>query len=657
MQTELPRSRTPAPGAADGRAVRLLLINPRFTESFWTFKWVLDQIMPGKRAMNPPLGLATLAALCPPHWAVSIVDENVESVPLAPEADVVGVCGMAVQAARQAELLAYFRGRGYRTVAGGSYASLCPEKLESLADTVVAGEAEYVWPHFCRDLEAGEPKPLYVERGVVSLHDSPVPRFDLLRIERYHSASMQFSRGCPYRCEFCDIIEMFGRQPRYKRPEQIGRELDVLRALGVRRVFFVDDNLIGNKAAAKALLRFLVDYQREHDWSFAFGTEASINLSQDSELLGLFRAAGFEWVFVGIESPDAESLRETQKVQNLREDVLDSVRRIYASGIDVLGGFIVGFDNDTLETFERQRRFVMASGIQAAMIGLLKALPRTQLWRRLEAEGRLIPEVDASDNCKLGTNFLPKRMAEAEMLAAYRDLYAQLLDDGAIAARIRAKLAFLAPPARRSQHFGREGVLMLARLVMRGIAPGGPRRWAHFLRSLPWSDPRQVVNAVEDWMVGLSMRAYAERHLQAHAEHRLAAAERLRQAIDRRLARHLRDGKVSLSIESLAGRLPRVHIALHDWPDRRFFKQAARQCERLLRRTSSTVTLRIQAYRLAERRHLDAMLERLARYGDQVSIVVHEALRAEVNVDSSRFHLALHPVCEPAQHGSPRPMP
>jgi len=626
---------------ADRRPVRLLLINPRFSESFWTFRWVLDEIMPGKRAMNPPLGLATLAALCPSGWEVTLVDENVESVPLLPETDIVGICGMAVQFGRQSELLAYYRAKGYFTVAGGSYASLCPEKLEALADTVVSGEAEYVWPRFCRDFEAGAPQPLYAEKGVVSLEDSPTPRFGLLRLDRYHSAAVQFSRGCPYRCEFCDIIEMFGRKPRFKQPEQIGRELDVLRAHGIRRVFFVDDNLIGNKAAAKALLRYLIDYQRRHRWYFSLGTEASINLAQDAELLTLFREAGFEWVFIGIESPDADTLRETQKVQNLREDLLDSVRRIYANGIDVLAGFIVGFDNDTLDTFERQRRFVMASGIQTAMVGLLKALPRTQLWRRLEAEGRLVPDVDASDNCKLGTNFVPKRMSEAEMLTAYRRLYSQLHEDRAIADRIRAKLAFLSSPARPSPYYGRDGVLMLWRLLRRGILPGGPPRWAQFARSLPWTAPGKVAQAVEDWMVGLSMRAYAERHLHAEDQKRVAHAGRLREAIDRALARYRAEGTVSVWTESLAGRMPQLHIALNDWPDRRFFQRAARQCERLLRRTSSTVTLRIEVFRAAERRHLDRMLRRLCRYGDRVSIVVHERLRGLVDIDSSRFHLVL----------------
>ena len=249
--------------------------------------------------------------------------------------------------------------------------------------------------------------------------------------------TLQFSRGCPFRCEFCDIIVMFGRRPRTKPLEQVGRELDLLREHGVSNVFFVDDNLIGDKPAAKKLLGFLAEYQEQHDYRFRFGTEASLNMAQDDELLGLFRQAHFEWVFIGIESPDIESLKETKKYQNTRQDMLSAVRHVYSYGIDVLGGFIVGFDHDTLETFDKQYEFVTQSGIQAAMIGLLTAAPKTPLYERLEKEGRLIPDANDSDNTKLSTNIIPKQMAYDEMIASYRDLYGRLLSDRGIATRIR----------------------------------------------------------------------------------------------------------------------------------------------------------------------------------------------------------------------------
>jgi len=491
--------------------MRLLLINPRFPESFWSFRFAMNEIVPGKRALTPPLGLVTLAALCPPHWEVMIVDENVEPLPLDPAADLVGVCGMGVQFSRQSELLAHYRSRGYRTVAGGSYASLCPEKYAQLADTAVAGEAEYIWPAFCRDFEAGSPKPLYQETGTVALTDSPTPRFDLLKLHLYNTASLQFSRGCPYLCDFCDIIVMFGRRPRVKSVEQIGRELDALRAQAARQVFFVDDNLIGNRAQAKALLRFLAHYQRRHDYQFSFGTEASLNLAQDDELMRLMREANFAWVFIGIETPDEEALKRMRKTQNMGIDILGALRRIYVHGIDVLGGFIVGFDSDTLETFERQHRFIVASGIQAAMVGLLTALSRTPLYERLKQEGRLIERADDTDNTRLGTNIVPKSMGYDEMVAGYQRLYRRLLTDRGIATRIRNKLRWMRAPVYRSEYPTMDKLRILLRLLVKGILPGGPGRWIAFLGTLPWHSPRSVPTVIADWITGLSMRAYVQR--------------------------------------------------------------------------------------------------------------------------------------------------
>ena len=495
--------------------MRLLLINPKYPESFWSFKWAITEILPNKKATNPPLGLATLAALCPPDWEITIVDENVEPLPLVPEADMIGVCGMGVQFPRQRELLERYRNLGYYTVAGGSYASLCPEKYERLADTVVAGEAEYIWKEFCADHAAGTPKALYRETRVVSLADSPVPRFDLLKLDRYTTITLQFSRGCPYMCEFCDIIVMFGRKPRCKSPGQVGRELDALRALGVTSVFFVDDNLIGNKPLAKDLLRFIAQYQARHGNPFRFGTEVSLNLAHDAELLALFRDAGFAWVFIGIETADEASLKETRKMQNTGHDILGSVRRIYAHGMDVLAGFIVGFDNDTLTTFDQQHRFIMRSGIQAAMVGMLTALPRTPLYLRLEREGRLMPEADHTNNTGACTNIIPKRMGYAEMVAAYKTLYARLLTDRGIADRIRNKMRYMATPVYRGEYSLPQQIAILWRLAIKGVLPGGIPRIVHFCRTLPVLAPRKLPLVVLDWIAGLAMRDYVERHLLA----------------------------------------------------------------------------------------------------------------------------------------------
>ncbi len=616
--------------------MRLLLINPRCTESFWSFRFALAEIVRSKRALNPPLGLATLAALTPSHWQVDIIDENVEPLPLAPEADIVGVCGMGVQFARQRELLAYYRGRGHHVVAGGSYASLCPQKYAALADTVIAGEAEYLWPAFCSDFETGTVRPLYRESGTVDLADSPTPRFDLLRLDRYNTASLQFSRGCPYRCDFCDVIVMFGRRPRVKSLEQIGRELDALRAQRARQVFFVDDNLIGNRAQAKALLRFLAEYQQRHRWRFGFGTEASINLASDDELLALMRAANFGWVFVGIETPDEATLRASGKTQNTRTDLLAALHRIYAHGIDVLAGFIVGFDTDTAETFERQRRFVMASGIQAAMIGLLTALPRTPLYQRLQREGRLLDDADDGDNTRLGTNFAPRLMSSAALVAGYRQLYRELLTDRGIAERIRTKLAWLRAPVYRGEHTVGQRLRIVARLLVRGIAPGGPRRWAAFVSTLPLA-PRRWPLVVSDWITGLSMRAYVQRRF-GDAAAAVAAIDRRVAALRRALARDLQSGAVRL-----AGMQGRIELALARGGelDARFFRRLAPRLERLLRRTPATLTLRIDQLQARHVAALERLLARLARHGDRVSLVIHETLRELVRVDSSVFDLVL----------------
>jgi radical SAM superfamily enzyme YgiQ (UPF0313 family) len=587
--------------------VRLLLINPKYPESFWSFSWAVREVLPGKRAINPPLGLATLAALCPDDWQVTIVDENVESVPLAPEADLIGVCGMGVQFARQVELLGYYRSKGYLTIAGGSYTSLCPERYADVADVVVAGEAENIWKQFCRDYLAGAHAKLYRETGAVAIEDSPTPRFDLLHLDRYTTATLQFSRGCPYMCEFCDIIVMFGRKPRCKSMAQIERELDALRAAGAHSAFFVDDNLIGNKPAAKRLIASLKAYQQQHGYPFRFGTEVSLNFAQDDELLQGFRDAGFVWVFIGIETPDEESLKETRKMQNTKQDILASVRRIYSYGIDVLAGFIIGFDNDTRETFEKQRRFIMQSGIQAAMVGLLTALPRTPLYERLKREGRLLERASASDNTSIGTNVMPKNMSYEEMVERYRALYRELLGDGAIAERIRNKMACMTRPVYHGEYSRCEQLLILWRLLVKGLLPGGLKRVFHFAHTLPLLHPAKFPLVVVDWIAGLAMREYVERRL-------------LPQETKPR---------------------PHVSISLRLPVGRRFFRRTARQLEHLLADSSSTLTLKIEKFAERERAHLERFLQRLARYGDRVWIVLDESVRSVVRIDSSVFNLVL----------------
>lgn len=497
---------------------RLLLVNPRFSPSFWSFGWIYSRVLRKLRYPVAPLGLASVAALTPEHWDVTIVDENVEEIDWDEPADVVGVAGMTPQYARQRQILERFRAQGRYVVAGGNHASLVPETLEGVADTVVAGEAEYIWPEFCRDFEAGVPRPRYRETGDVRLEDCPVPRFDLLKLDRYPLAAIQFSRGCPFRCEFCDIIVVFGRKPRTKTPEQIAAELDALRAQGARNVFFVDDNLIGHKPKAKELLRFLVEYQREGGHAFHFGTEVSVNVAEDPELLRLLRDANFGWIFTGIESPNEASLKETLKLQNTRGSLLEAVKAIHGAGIGVQAGFIVGFDADDETIFERQFRFIQDAGLFLPMVGLLIAIPRTPLWTRLEAAGRLrstrvveeLMDGARADNTGPWTNIEPAQMSYRRMVSGYAALVRRLFGDREIFHRLRSHMESIRDPLPRIEVLPEDDPGFMMRFVLHGLVLGGPRRWYYLLRSLPLArgDAARFWCIMDFWSYSIALKHY-----------------------------------------------------------------------------------------------------------------------------------------------------
>ena len=382
-----------------GEAIKVLMVWPRFPPSFWSFAAMMDLLR--EETIHPPLGLLTLAALCPKSWKLRLIDRSFEALHDRDIlwADLVMVSGMSVQRDDIRQTLLRARTLGKRTMIGGSYASSEPDTVLPLADHVVVGEPDEVFDRIAADLERGSAQRLYVIHDKPDVSKTPVPRFDLLKIAKYVSMAVQFSRGCPFQCEFCDIITIYGRKPRTKAPRQLLAELDALFELGWReQVFIVDDNFIGNHKRALELARNLEKWQVSHDYPFLFYTEASIDLAQRPELIEAMVRANFYYVFIGIESPSEQSLLETKKYQNLRHDQLESIRFIQSQGLWVSAGFIIGFDSDTEDIFERQRDFIERAAIPWAMAGFLQAPVTTSLYDRMLKEGRLLDESPVLNN-------------------------------------------------------------------------------------------------------------------------------------------------------------------------------------------------------------------------------------------------------------------
>src|ERR1700691_4378784 len=382
-----------------GSNLKVLLVWPRFPPSFWGFEGVLKMLP--EAAMTPPLGLITVAALCPPEWTLRLLDHAFDEVRDEDlrHADLVMVSAMHAQRADAIDVLRRARAVGTRTFVGGPWASSDPEAVQIEADHVMVGEAEEVFAAIARELENGTAQAVYRVNDKPDMSHSPIPRFDLLRRNMYTSMPVQFSRGCPFQCEFCDIITIYGRKPRTKSPAQLIAELDLLRTLGWRNeVFIVDDNFIGNSKNALQLAIELGAWSDKHGRPFSFYTEASIDLADRPELLAAMVQANFMYVFIGIETPSAEGLKESKKFQNLRKDNLQQVRVIQESGLWVLAGFIVGFDSDDATIFERQRQFIELTNITWAMAGVLQAPPTTALYDRMKREGRLHEDSEALTN-------------------------------------------------------------------------------------------------------------------------------------------------------------------------------------------------------------------------------------------------------------------
>jgi radical SAM superfamily enzyme YgiQ (UPF0313 family) len=443
--------------AANARTFNVLMIYPRFAGgTFWNFAATCDVF--GARYPAAPLGLITVAALLPPAWTVRLVNRNTEELAdgdLA-WADLVMTGGMLSQQHDTLEIIAICRAHGKPVVVGGPGVTSSPHIYAS-ADFRVLGEAEGIIDKFIAAWEAGATEGLFeAEKFTVDVTKSPIPRFDLLKFDQYLYVGVQFSRGCPFTCEFCDIIELYGRVPRAKTNAQMLTELEALYRLGYRgHVDFVDDNLIGNKKAVRSFLVDLRTWLDQHDYPFEFTTEASINLADDTALLQAMNEANFVGVFVGIESPDPDTLVETKKKQNTRRSLVDSVHKIYAAGLFVHAGFIVGFDSEKNAVADTMVDFIEDAAIPVCMVGLLYALPNTQLTRRLEREGRLYPEPDVIpkgnvDQCTHGLNFDTLRPKQA-ILLDYKRVLERVYDPVAFAGRLRRLAGLLDNSKRKRQ--------------------------------------------------------------------------------------------------------------------------------------------------------------------------------------------------------------
>jgi len=402
--------------------MHILFVCPRFPDSLWNFQGIHKLV--GVDSSQSPLGLATIAALTPPEIEVSLLDENVETVDFETSCDVVAISCFNVQWARAVEIAAEFRRRGRLVVIGGPYPTLCPERFEGVADVLFVGEAEYTWPRFCRDLLLGAaPAPVYEqERGKVKLSDSPVPRFDLLSRKNYLYHYVQTTRGCPFQCEFCDIIITDGRLPRTKSVEQVMEEIETIHRLGGRYISFSDANLIANPKYAEKLLAALKEFGLRNGYPIRFSGELTLNVVQHPKILELLRDSNFESVFIGIESPSPESLKETKKGQNLHGPLLENIRAIQSYNLVLIAGMIVGFDNDRVGIFQETFDFLQEAGIPFTTAGVLFAIEHTPLYARLEKEGRLL-DYDATTVQVHGSadlNFVPKQMTSEELLGGYR---------------------------------------------------------------------------------------------------------------------------------------------------------------------------------------------------------------------------------------------
>jgi radical SAM superfamily enzyme YgiQ (UPF0313 family) len=491
--------------------MNILLVYPEFPDTFWSFKHALKFIR--KKAASPPLGLLTVAAMLPAEWEKRLVDLN--AAVLTPKdlawADYVFISAMIVQREQARSVIARCKHAGKTVVAGGPLFTMEHEQFPEV-DHFVLNEAELTLPLFLADLENGCAQHVYTTTEFPDIRLTPAPLWQLINLKHYDTVNIQFSRGCPFQCDFCNVTALLGHRPRTKSAAQLIAELDGLYALGWRKsIFFVDDNFIGNKKQIKSEVLPALIAWRKGKTGMSFSTEASINLADDPELLSLMAQAGFDTVFVGIETPNEDSLTECSKNQNKGRDLVESVKVLQRAGLQVQGGFIVGFDSDSASIFQQQVDFIQKSGIVTAMVGLLQAPPGTRLYERMRKEGRLVNEM-SGDNVDGSTNIIP-RMGLDALRAGYRKLLAQLYAPQSYYERVMTFLREYNPPEIRV-HLDAQSILALWRSIYRlGIC--GVER-VHYWRLFFWTlfhRPRLFPQAITMAILGFHFRQVIELHV------------------------------------------------------------------------------------------------------------------------------------------------
>jgi len=493
--------------------LKILLLYPQYPDSFWTFRHALKFI--SKKASIPPLGLLTVAAMLPEDWQKKLIDTNI--TPLTDSdiqwADYVFISAVVVQKDSVKELIARCKRLGVKTVCGGPLFTTGYDEFEGV-DHFVLGEAEITLPLFLADLAKGCPQPMYASDERPPIDKTPVPLWSLIDMKKYSSMNFQYSRGCPFDCEFCDIVLLNGHNPRTKTKEQILAEMNALYDHGWRGgVFVVDDNFIGNKKKLKAeTLPTLIEWSKAKKYPFAFFTEASINLADDEELMKMMTEAGFDRVFVGIETPNEESLAECNKQQNKGRDLSAAVKKLQNFGFEVQGGFIVGFDNDPASIFKSQINFIQKSGIATAMVGLLNAPRGTRLYQRLSKEGRLLTYFNGN-NTDVHMNFVPKMNYEA-LVDGYKHILDTIYSPREYYERMRTFLREYKPPRVKDRvpHLQLHHVEgFLKSIWVLGIREKGRRYYWKLMFATLFKNPRAFPLSVSLSVFGFHFRKVAEK--------------------------------------------------------------------------------------------------------------------------------------------------